>query len=249
MSYYPSLAYQMPSLEPPLRPPTALSGLLDAFISAFSSVPGVTDVATINAMTAAQKAMYCSTANPQTNCKAIAGVCLPMTSMALEAFKNLQRQANRMAAKEGRALIDVDGRIGPNTVQAVTAALKYSDTTWATIAGCDLVAAHAAEIAADIKARADQTNTPMVADPATSKPSTVGAGGTVVHPDKQTIITSADAGGLFNWIPAEVKTPLGLAALAVGGFAIYKAVKAPGGKRGGRGRARTRRARPRRRSR
>lgn len=258
MTYYPSMAYHMANLEPPLRPPTAVSGLagiLDDITSGIANLVSGGASAVASTLTAGQKASYCSSANPQPGCTSVAGVCLPMTSSILEVFKNLQRQANRIAAKEGRSLIGVDGRIGPATVNQVALALRYATSdaaaaqglSWTAIQGkpCDLIAAHADELAARIKTFADASSSPMVADPSTSQPSQPATNGTVVHPPADVIAKSADTGfgQLFAWIPVEVKTPLGIAALALGGYAIWKA---SGGKKGGGRRGRRRPARRRR---
>lgn len=242
MTYH-SMAYHMANLEPPLKPPTGLGGLLDTVTGGIASLFGAADTAAATALAVGQGGgNWCSTLNPVSGCTPIKGICLPMNATTLETFKSLQRAANRLLAPTGAALIGVDGRIGPGTVGQVARAMKRASPSdpAALAAGkpADLVAARAAAITQTLNAAAMLAGAPVIPDPSTSKPSQPTSGGGVAHPPTSDIVQSAAGGGLFEWIPAEVKTPLGLAAFAVGGYAIWRATK----KGGGRGRARGRRS-------
>lgn len=243
MPYYPQMAYRMVSLEPPLTPPTGLP-------------VGLGDL---------PRTAWCSTTNRQGSCNPITGVCLPMDATTLATFKDLQRQTNRLLTRAGKRTIGVDGRIGPSTVNAVADAMSWAGAmglsagalaqglSWSSIRGkpCDLIAAHADQIAAKIAVIAGGLAAPVVADPPSSKPSQPSTGGQVVHPPASTIMSSAST-SFLSWLPPVVSTPLGIVALGVGGLLAYKAWKMPKGRGGGgaaRGGRKSRRARPSRRRR
>jgi hypothetical protein len=240
VTYYPMMAYRTVSLEPPLKPPTGLGGLAEIFTSIIEGAKaGSTTGPTVTGAGAASPSTWCSTANPQGSCRPIAGVCLPMDASTLSVYKNLQRQANRLLIKAGKPLLSVDGRIGPTTVAGVATAMQWGGASdaalaaglsWANVKGkpCDLVATYASQIAAKLAEIANATNSPTPPDPIASKPSQPSSNGTVVHPPPSVIQQSAMTGGLFGYLPAVVRTPLGIAGLVVGGLLIRKAMKSPG---------------------
>ncbi len=240
MSYYPAMAYHMPSLESRLTPPTGLGGLTDILNTVSDGISKVftaadTVVATDIAVGSSGGA-WCSTYNPVAGCTPIKGICLPMTASALATFKDLQRAANRVLVPTGATPIGVDGRIGPGTVAQVAKAMQRAAPTdpAAKAVGkpADLVAGRAAAITTILNAWALVSGAPVVPDPASSIPSQPNASGGVTHPPASDIVNSAAGGGLFNWIPAEIKTPLGIAAFGFAGYALWKASKKGGGRRG-----------------
>jgi len=268
VTYYPVMAYRMVSLQDPLRPPSALSDdPLSALIGGITSgvtsfLTGATSAADAGAAYAAANAPktpslpgWCSGGNTPAGCTPMKGICLPMDGPTLENFKDLQRQTNRVLAMLGNDPIDVDGRIGPSTIEAIAAAMTKVDS-WdpaahADSSPCDQVAQNAVAIASKFKDAADATNQPAVPDPPDSAPSTSPDGTTVVHPDAKTIQQSAETGfgKLFAWLPDWSRTPLGAVLLAVGGYAAYKAYKGPTKRRSRGGARRVSRYRSRARSR
>jgi hypothetical protein len=154
---------------------------------------------------ALEASSWCSPANPQTGCKAISGICKPMDAATLDVYKTIQRSLNRLLAKDGKALLDVDGRIGPKTVSAVNGYMQQSH------ASCDSVAKEADAISGALGALAMAKGAPAVADPAKSldvasyvDPAT----NKVVHPEVK-------AGGFFGmpwWL---------VIAMAGAGYYIY----------------------------
>jgi hypothetical protein len=240
MPYYPTMAYRTVDLEKPLAPPYAPVG--------FGGLGDLPNTA------------WCSPTNPQGSCKPVNGVCVPMDATTLATFKNLQRQTNRILAAAGKSLIGVDGRIGPGTKNGVSAALGWLASR--SIVGralallfppdtvknlpCDWLAQRADAVGAKMQEAATNLSAPLVADPASSKPSQPAPGGGVVHPPVDEIVSSA-SGSIMGWIPPIIATPLGLAALGIGALALYKAYKGKGGTRRRTGFARkARRARRRR---
>jgi hypothetical protein len=209
--YFPAMSYRMVGLEPPVRPPT---GLGDLPTSAWSS-------------------------------KQISGVCIPLDASTLAIFKDLQRQTNRVLSRAGKALIGVDGRIGPGTKAGISTALSWLATqslvgkalalvfppSMIKTVACDWVAQHADQIAAKMREAADNLAAPVVADPASSKPSQPTSSGGVANPPPDVIASSAST-SIMSWVPPIVGTPIGIAALVVGGLLIHKAYKSKGGRPG-----------------
>lgn len=141
---------------------------------------------------------WCSDKNPQPGCTALKNICKPMDAATLEVFKDLQRQTNRVLNSQGRTLLDVDGRIGPKTMAAVTQIVDVP------FGHCDNLSAVANDMSALIRSKADQMNAVAVSDPVTSVPSVAKPDGTVEHPRKKGIP--------FSW--------WGMAAIVVGGLVI-----------------------------
>jgi hypothetical protein len=146
-------------------------------------------------MGALPAASWCSPANPQGRCRPIAGICKPMDTTTLAVYRDLQAQANRVAHARGLAKIDVDGRIGPDTVALV------ESVTMASYGQCDQVAAIADELAQAIRGTADALGAPAsVSAPQTRPPLLPMPDGTVQDP----MTGSAFGGGfgdlgMFGW--------------------------------------------------
>lgn len=162
--------------------------------------------------------MWCSeltAANPDgsTRCNAIFGLCLPMDASTLSIYKDIQRNINRLASVQGNALIDVDGRLGPATVKALNMA------TGIDVARCDDIARNATNILITLNTQANQAGAPVVADPTPKFPPSMPSGGGVSHPPADVLQDSKrDQEGILGML----KTPLGMAAMVVGGILLWK---------------------------
>lgn len=158
---------------------------------------------------------YCSTLND--NCSGpIAGVCTPNTPTANDAFKYLQNQLNRVSKVKGYSLIDVDGRIGGQTVARLKLVLGISFTD-----DCNYVAQRAQAFSAQVYSLAQSLGAPAtVAPPSSSKPSINLADGTVDN-------TAARP----SFVSDLAKNPIALAALAFGAVLIFAPKKRGKGKR------------------
>lgn len=113
------------------------------------------------------------------------GVAIPLTSSVLTAFQNLQRAINAINAKQGRALIGVDGRIGEKTADALSSIVWTNSTDpWANTKVNPLyVAENAGAIASELTSLMGRIGASYVADPSTSsQPSTVKPDGTINNP-------------------------------------------------------------------
>ena len=150
---------------------------------------------------------WCSTSNPQGNCKPYAGICKPMNSRTLAFAKDLQRQLNRILKAQKKPLLYVDGSIGPKVVAAVNTAIPYPAPN------CDAVAQIVDELASTAAAVADNMGAGAVPDPKGSMarspvidPST----GVPKYPPRQAGLTA-----IFDF----VQSPLGLA--VVGGGVLF----------------------------
>lgn len=117
---------------------------------------------------------------------AVGGVCKPTDSVSLGKFKELQRQANRVADAIGMTKIAVDGAIGPATLQLLTfiqGKANASDTGsqgWGnflsnqSLASCSAVAGGADNITPMLSAMADALGvSSSVASPAPASPPTI----------------------------------------------------------------------------
>lgn len=150
------------------------------------------------------KTDWCSDRNPQGNCAPIAGVCKPMDSGTLGLFKSVQREVNKIHAKQKKALIGVDGRFGPGTVRAVNAIMGTN------FGHCDDLAARADTILTGLASLA--AGLPQPPDPRpTAPPSVAGPGGTVTHPPDDVITAGLPIGDRAMQF---VKTPAGMASVA-----------------------------------
>lgn len=146
---------------------------------------------------------WCSDMNVQPGCTPLRGICKPMDAATLGLIKQLQRLANRFQKAAGKSLLDVDGRVGPQTVRAVEAALGASYYS------CDDLMSQIEGEIAKLATRSMSRGLPVVADPKPKAPPSVpGPGGTVVHPPDDQIRRAGFVGALTS--------PMGLAALGVG---------------------------------
>lgn len=230
MTYYPQMAYRTADLSP-------MGGLFDSIVALVTGQPAPADAPTSSAPAATNQTWA------QRN-----SICLPLDAATLALWKDLQRQANRILARAGKTLLAVDGRIGPSTVNGVADAMTWAGNmattqeardmglSWANIRGkpCTLIAANAAAVTQRLRDIANLSSAPLVADPVKSKPSQPAPGGGVSHPSQAEIEHAAMPGmldGVFGFLPAEVRVPLGLASLAVGGLLIHKAMKGGKGQR------------------
>lgn len=147
--------------------------------------------------------------------KVVSGVCRPQTLEALERYKSIQRETNRVLDTQGKKLLFVDGRIGSSTRNAVNTVLgsNFSD--------CSEIANKANTVLNQLATLARQL--PVVADPddivrkVLSPPSSFDVEtGQVVNPS----VATASLGGIPLWA---------LALVGVGGIYYFK--KTQGGKK------------------
>lgn len=149
------------------------------------------------------------------------GACKPNDAATLEAFRNLQRQANRVnKALGGAGPVAADGVIGRKTVEAVKAAgraasARLSVTTRGAIlavTSCDSLARIADVLGEELRSIADAAGAPKsVASPAPNYTATVSPDGSV----------SVQEAGLFGL------SPLSLAALGVGALLLWQQYSKP----------------------
>lgn len=157
---------------------------------------------------------WCSDQNPQGTCKPLVNICKPMNSATLAGIKTLQRQTNALLSKIGKTLLDVDGRVGPKTMGAVNSILGTN------FSHCDELMFRLNSLAGSMATRAASEGVVPPRDPRPkSPPSQPGAGGTVIHPPNDQI-KQAGFGAVLT-------SPIGLAALVVGGLLIWKATDKP----------------------
>ena len=147
-------------------------------------------------------------------------------------FERLQNNLNRLAAQpnSGFGKIGNDGKIGKNTVAAVTAAEGFVGMSvvrgFPTHTVSDV--ATDADTAADAFGQAaDQMGAPAkVSAPLSPKRAGGGDEIAIVSPETGRLTTIKEAG-----FGALLTSPLGLAALAVGGVLLWQATKKPRKKR------------------
>lgn len=113
----------------------------------------------------------------------VSGTCRPQTFEALEVYKNLQREANRVLDANNKELIYVDGRIGNKTIDAVNFSLGTD------FQNCSELADRASTMLFQLKSFTSSKQLAVVADPESivrsiaNPPSTFDAEtGQVVHP-------------------------------------------------------------------
>lgn len=152
------------------------------------------------------QAGYCSTSNPQGNCKPISGICLPMDSASLASFKSLQREMNKALKANGRSLVSVDGRIGPQTLSSYKWIANKYGMPGGDFSSCDEMAPVADALIVELYAVT--RSLPTVPDPSGSKPSVVAPGGGITHPP------GIGKAGFVEFFT----TPVGLAMVGAGVF-------------------------------
>lgn len=171
---------------------------------------------------------YCSTSNRQGSCSPISGVCKPMNTVALNNFKALQDQLNRVAEMKGWMKIGVDGRIGPGTL-ALWNKTVASIVTWSpskalsmyASSTCDALADQASDggAASQVRSYADSLNAPThVAGSILSRPS-------MPNPDPSKPPIDPPALAITDTLFGMVSSPFGLVIAAGLGFAAYKLAK------------------------
>ena len=171
---------------------------------------------------------WCSTSNRQGSCSPLSGVCKPMNTASLNAFKELQNQLNRVAEVKGYSKIGVDGRIGPGTValwnKVVTVAVLWSPSkalSMAATSSCDNLAAQAADggAATQVRQYADSLNAPVaVAGSILARPSTP-------NPDPSKPPIDPPALAITDTLFGMVSSPFGLVIAAGLGYAAYRLAK------------------------
>jgi hypothetical protein len=171
---------------------------------------------------------YCSPAQVQGGCTPIAGVSIPWNVTTLTFFNAIQRAINALLAKRGKPLIGVDGRIGPATVRAME---TLSQPSWDNVIpeiNNETIARGAGPVVDMLQNMMHAEGATYVPDPRTSSPPTVAIKGAVVNPSTSAMAAAAGGGGAL----AMLKSPLGLAAIAVGGLLVYSSSKPRKKKRG-----------------
>lgn len=169
---------------------------------------------------------YCSVANPASGCRPIAGIAVPMNATTLEVFKGLQRQLNRVLKLKGKALLSVDGRLGPAVVKAIEFSRTLGSVTnvlLRAILTVDDAAEHASNVSLAIQGLANSLSAPAaVNDPTpTSPPSLPGPNGSVLHPPADQMALAATTGGL------SLSNPLVLGAAGVALLLLFGGKKKP----------------------
>jgi len=157
---------------------------------------------------------WCSSTNAQGNCKAINGICMPMNSRSLQVFKDLQRVANRILYASQKSLIDVDGRIGPQTLAAVNFAMKRVSGPYDDFGSCDGLSLVADDVEMMLAGGAASIGAPeTIPDPSSSKPSVLKSDGSVDN-------SMAKAGFVEL-----LSSPIGLALIGAGVFLALRQKK------------------------
>lgn len=140
------------------------------------------------------------------------GICKPSNKYTLDAFKELQRQLNRVAQLRGLAKIGVDGDIGPGAVGLANKALGAP-------ASCTSIASSAPGYASQAKIMADSGGAPAtVAGPLVIKPSTLVNAATGVEVIAPSSGIAANVGNAFaNMSPIAKLAAVGI----LGGIGYY----------------------------
>lgn len=149
--------------------------------------------------------------------KVLGGSCRPQTFKALEQYKGVQRETNRLLDIQDMKLLYVDGRIGDKTRLAIN---KVMGTSFKT---CSEIADQIGSLLISLKSRADGRNAAHLDDPERPVRNIVAppsrydsATNTVVHPS----IASAGIAGVPLWA---------IALFGVGGAYYFRKTK--GGKK------------------
>jgi hypothetical protein len=158
----------------------------------------------------------------------IPGVAIPWNETTLTFFNSIQRAINALLAKRGKPLIGVDGRIGPSTVKAMEV---LSQPSWDNVIpdiNVETVARGAGPVVDMLQNMMHKEGAAYVPDPKTSSPPTVAVGGKVRNPSTADMESAAGQGGAL----AMLKSPLGIAAIAIGGMVLLSSGKPSKKKRG-----------------
>ena len=165
---------------------------------------------------------YQSMGESQSDYKMEGNLCKPANFGALATFKRLQRNINRLSSLKKWALIGEDGEIGTATINAFNRLAGMADDfrkagqapTPGTLKGCDSLAINATFWANDLGFVADRLGAPTDPSAKPAKPVTV-TGGAYVPPPPTGPAAPPD-------MMAMLTSPLGLGAMAVGGFLLIR---------------------------
>lgn len=159
---------------------------------------------------------YCTVAHPYPGCTPIAGVAKPTTAEMLDRFTVTQRLLNALRAKQGLALIDVDGRIGPQTVDAMK---RFADPGVANNT-VDAICQNIDRLVDDLTTEMQRQGTSFVADPVPKSPPSMASGAGVINPPNSAIAATMGGGSLEKLLP--------IAAGVVGVLLVLKLSKKKG---------------------
>jgi lysozyme family protein len=173
---------------------------------------------------------YCSPAQPQGGCTVIPGVAIPWNVTTLTFFNSIQRAINALLAKRGKPPIGVDGRIGPSTVRAMETLSQPSWDNVITQVNVETVARGAGPVVDMLQNMMHEEGATYVPDPKTNSAPSIAVNGKVKNPSTDDMKDGAGQGGPL----AMLKSPLGLAAIAIGGMLIYTSGKPGKSKKRGR---------------
>lgn len=162
------------------------------------------------------------------------GICKPTDPTALDRFKELQRQANRVADAIGATKIAVDGAIGPGTIALLTtikgkaAAADTGGFGWGnflanqSLASCSAVAGGVLNITPMLSAMADALGaSSSVASPAPASTPTI------YNPITGTEVAQGMTDSIGDAFK-NLSTPMQIAALGIaGGLAYFTLLKKP----------------------
>jgi len=118
------------------------------------------------------------------------GICKPTNFDALDKFKEMQRQLNRIAQVKRMTMIAVDGDIGPSTLRLVQSTGPYMMVPHVGVdpASCSFVAMNALVIAAQAKSAADAAGVPAkISQPRPSSPPSIVTPSGAIVPQKTSI--------------------------------------------------------------
>jgi lysozyme family protein len=110
------------------------------------------------------------------------GVVIPTDAETLAVFQTLQREINAILAKIGQSLIAVDGRIGWGTIAALRLITSKYSVPKAGATSPSWVAFNAIPTIKELGTLMGTLGAGFVADPSSSKPSTVKPDGTIDNP-------------------------------------------------------------------
>jgi hypothetical protein len=105
-------------------------------------------------------------------------IAVPVDAATLFEYQTLQREINALLAKRNEPLIDVDGRIGGNTMSAL---LTLSSDP-GSITSTSVIADHSYGLVEALREQMTQEWATFVPDPVPSSPPSVASGSGVVNP-------------------------------------------------------------------
>jgi len=149
---------------------------------------------------------WCSAQQARPECPTPpAGICIPTDAATLEHVKFAQRNVNRLSQLFREPLVDVDGRIGPDTKEAFSRELERAgQTELLPLVFCDNAMSNVLAIGNRLWGRAEDLSAPAVPDASRTPPSMPRPDGGVSHPPA-----------------SQMKAGMSPAMLAVAGLAAY----------------------------